>query len=296
MATSKISFHDLDNVLKNQIIYDAIATRSGTVWNIVMNDAPSANELYTVRFIASNAFVKNDTLTINGASYALSTTNGKELSDSAWAANTVVQLNVEPESKKAFFNGGGVDLSFITAGAEHIKEGYVGVDIEGNPVYGTRSTTYYQQTVEGSRIIIDSKGYYSATLTMPDFMPDIIIIDGYYTLDSLINSYADKSFRAFVIVDFTNQVAWASGQITDQNAHTFKFIGNLVGAGTAVNPASAIMFSHDGLTTSNSCIPYSSCPFASLTPGESFVYNNAMSVNNYSALVSSTIKLTAIKF
>jgi hypothetical protein len=261
-------------------------------------EIPADLEKYILMFHGWGGTTNEPVVTINDESYDIVGMDGNPLPEGAWTTDSLVTLNVDTVSKKAFFKLGSasLDFSFVTAGAENIQEGFVGINQNGEPVYGTRTTTYYQQIAEASRIVVNSEIIYSTTLTMPDFMPDVIIIDGYYTLKSMLTSRPNASFRSFVIVDFTNQIAWASGSITDVNAHTFEFKGNQIGAGSAVKSSEALLFCHDGLSNSNSCIPYSSLPFASLTAGESFTYNNTMNINNYIDLASSAIKLTAIKF
>ncbi len=96
-----------------------------------------SEQICSIYFKACDAYQKGDSLTVNGESYLLMMPNGKALPDAAWIADAVVVFQLNPETKTAFFNAGGADLSFITATAENIIEGYVGSDTEGEAVAGT---------------------------------------------------------------------------------------------------------------------------------------------------------------
>ncbi len=98
--------------------------------------APAVDTPHTLRFVADAAYVKGNTLTVNGDGYTLMMPNGKALPDNAWVKGAVVCLQLDPESKAAFFNGGGADLSFVTASAEQILAGFIGADGEGEPIEG----------------------------------------------------------------------------------------------------------------------------------------------------------------
>ncbi len=101
--------------------------------------APITGEPATLRFTTPAAYRRGAALTINGEGYDLTMANGKSLPDNGFIAGAVVCIQVDPQAKKAFFDGGGADLSVITAAAEQISEGYVSVDTDGEPVTGTNT-------------------------------------------------------------------------------------------------------------------------------------------------------------
>ncbi len=129
-----------DSVAGNlQTQIDDAAVHSGILYTTSTNHALTAavsENSCTLRFIADAAYVKGNTLTVNGETYALTMANGKALPEGAWVKGAVVCLQLDPESKAAFFNGGGADLSFVTASAEQILAGFIGADAEGEPIEG----------------------------------------------------------------------------------------------------------------------------------------------------------------
>lgn len=139
-----------------------------------------SDDICAVRFTADAAYEKGDTLTVNGESYTLMLPNGKALPDNAWIADAVVCLQLNPETKTAFFNGGGVDLSFITAGAEQILSGYVGADAEGEPVEGNALSWFSGEVVTKQvTVTTGTKGVFYGTVTY-DKKPKMIVCMGIY--------------------------------------------------------------------------------------------------------------------
>lgn len=155
----------------------------------------------TVRFTAPAAFVKGDALRVGGVPYALSMVNGKALGNNAWVAGAVVCLQLDPAGKKAFFSGGGADLSFVTAGAAQIMAGFVGANVEGEPVAGTRTLQMFTAPVTNA---YQSNNKLYAVFPMPDFTPDVIIMNAAFTRVS--GSYR-QGYSATGFVDYVNRLA-----------------------------------------------------------------------------------------
>ncbi len=132
-----ITIKKLASDTASTIIYPAESSYSKPIWTL-SGDFPLKG-IYMIRFTSSNNYVQGDTISINGTGYTLSMTNGKPLGNNAWVSGAVVCLQVNPTEKKAFFSGGGADLSFITAGANQIMSGFVGANKDGEPVAGTRT-------------------------------------------------------------------------------------------------------------------------------------------------------------
>ena len=139
---------DVGNILDAIATIPAQCSYASHNFALTAEDLPSSGSC-TLRFIAPAAYVKSDTLTVNGVSYALTMVNGKALGNDAWVLGAVVSLQLDSAEHKAFFSGGGADLSFVTAGAEQILSGYVGADAEGEPVSGT-AESWITEMVSGT--------------------------------------------------------------------------------------------------------------------------------------------------
>ncbi len=135
-------------------------------------DAPCS-----IRFIAPASYTKGDTISINGTGYTLAMTNGKPLGNNAWVSGAVVCLQVNPTEKKAFFSGGGADLSFITAGANQIMSGFVGANKDGEPVAGTRTARVQKIVLNSRHIHVGSDSSAKIEYKIP-FSCDLLILSG----------------------------------------------------------------------------------------------------------------------
>ena len=200
----------------------------------------------TVRFTAPAAYVKGDTLTINGTAYALTMVNGKALPDNAWVSGAVVNLQLDPANKKAFFSAGGADLSFITAAAEHIQSGYIGADSEGEPVAGTLSLPKIQRLevtpTHGSFetvIGVSNRHCGGAKFDFElDFEPDVLIFSFYINYSTAEDSYyANMTYVFSDIAYVTGGVSLGYGAI----GMAACINGTVPSVGSATSPAAFSM-------------------------------------------------------
>ena len=132
-AVSKAKLDALVQDALEERFYPMQEVKQGSVFGLT---GEVSGESCTLRFVADAAYVKGNTLTVNGDGYTLMMPNGKALPEGAWVSGAVVCLQLNPETKTAFFNGGGADLSFVTASAEQILAGFIGADGEGEPIEG----------------------------------------------------------------------------------------------------------------------------------------------------------------
>ena len=158
-------------------------------------EIPTDLEKYILMFHGWGGTTNDPVVTINDESYDIVGMDGNPLPEGAWTADSLVTLNVDTVSKKAFFKLGSasLDLSFVTAGAENIQKGFVGVDAEGNPVQGTLTSKKVQLVSVTPTIVSDlinkTQGI-EFTITL-DFVPDYLWIEGSFKTGSL----SAKTFR-----------------------------------------------------------------------------------------------------
>ena len=187
--------------------------------------------------------------------------------------------------------GGGVDLSFITAEAEHIREGYVGSDTEGNPVYGAFTAKVYQQqstTAEITKVGVQNK--LSATFTMPDFEPDLIILTGWSCRVTSDKKNVYKNDETTVnYVNKTAVVGGSAGVTTDSSGKVTSGSYGMPIYYTDSTP------SQDSSMNAGEILAFSSCEYASLKAGNTFTYvTNGISGSDDKSLQFKAI-FTAIK-
>ena len=158
-------------------------------------EIPTDLEKYILMFHGWGGTTNDPVVTINDESYDIVGMDGNPLPEGAWTTGSLVTLNVDTVSKKAFFKLGStsLDLSFVTAGAENIQKGFVGVDAEGNPVQGTLTSKKVQLVSVTPTIVSDlinkTQGI-EFTITL-DFVPDYLWIEGSFKTGSL----SAKTFR-----------------------------------------------------------------------------------------------------
>ncbi len=158
-------------------------------------EIPTDLKEYILMFHGWECSISDPVVTINDESYDIVAMDGSPLPAGAWAYNSLVTLNVDTVSKKAFFKLGSasLDLSFVTAGAENIQEGFIGADAEGNPVQGTLTSKKVQLVTVTPTIVSDTSNKTQGiefTITL-DFVPDYLWIEGSFKTGSL----STKTFR-----------------------------------------------------------------------------------------------------
>ena len=145
-------------------------------------EIPADLEKYILMFHGWGGTTNNPVVTINDESYDIVGMDGNPLPEGAWTTDSLVTLNVDTVSKKAFFKLGSasLDLSFVTAGAENIQEGFVGADAEGNPIQGTLTPSkVVVVTGETLWVVSGTSAKPGATFVMPDFDPDFVYLYWY---------------------------------------------------------------------------------------------------------------------
>lgn len=172
------------------------ATHSGN--NLTVTGAPEVP--YTLRFVATGKYLPENGLKINNTIYTAQMPNGKPLPSGAWDTGAVVLLQIDPNGKKAFFSGGGADLSFITAGAEQILAGYVGANADGEPVEGALNPPKVY--------IWTSNNVNTKTILTPDFAPDILAVMEYQAYE--ISSGTVYEQARYTCVDYKSQEAFSA--------------------------------------------------------------------------------------
>lgn len=207
------------------------ATHSGN--NLTVTGAPEVP--YTLRFVATGKYLPENGLKVNNTAYTAQMPNGKALPSGAWDTGAVVLLQVDPVNKKAFFSGGGADLSFITAGAEQILAGFIGANADGEPVEG-KLHNYVNTGIVSTRQQ-SSTLYVSTTCIAPDFTPDFMV--GYSVIAA---SNGNLFFEAYT-VDYRSEIA-------------YKYATN----------AAATLYSGSS---------FSSCPLVALVPGKAWTIERA---------------------
>lgn len=142
-------------------------------------EIPSDLEKYILMFHGWGGTTNDPVVTINDESYSIVGMDGNPLPEGAWTTGSLVTLNVDTVSKKAFFKLGSasLDLSFVTAGAENIQEGFVGADAEGNPIHGSlMPSKVVAITGETLWVVSGTSAKPGATFIMPDFDPDFVYL------------------------------------------------------------------------------------------------------------------------
>lgn len=172
------------------------------------------------------------------------------------------------------------NLNFITAGAAQIREKYVGSDVNGNPVYGTRTCQVSQTTVALDKYTSGGNYYLRALLMMPDFQPDLITI------------YSDFAFKhsngtnykgsGLTTVDYVHRIARVGGERIAYAS------GSSGGGGTLYDDATAGTYQNKA---------FDDCEYASVGPGSEVEYKFTYgSVFATATNISGTATLIAVKF